>query len=41
MTTILLTQTPPQASWWILAPWLLLAGAAAAIGVLGSRKGRS
>lgn len=37
--TPMLAGPPPQASWWMIAPWLVLAAAMIAVGLLASRKG--
>jgi hypothetical protein len=37
--TSMLAASPPQASWWMLAPWLALGAAAAVVGLATSRKG--
>jgi hypothetical protein len=37
--TTMLTASPPQASWWMLAPWLAIGAVAVVVGLATSRKG--
>jgi hypothetical protein len=37
--TSMLAAPPPQASWWMLAPWLAMGAVAVVVGLATSRKG--